>query len=87
MPPGSINENLTECLQRYVALEYERNGIHLASNINNLVVEILVKEHKFEFRHRTGEIWRTITSLLSPWMFSGDPKNRNSSWIRIINNE
>jgi hypothetical protein len=50
---GSIDKNLTGCLQRYVVLQYERTIKYLILNTNNIVLQIISSEHNFDF-HRTN---------------------------------
>jgi hypothetical protein len=54
-PRQSTTDNLTGCLQRYVAFGYERNGKYLDFKINNIVLQIIAREHNFDFHHRKGE--------------------------------
>jgi hypothetical protein len=49
-PHGSIDENLTGWLQRYVMLGYERNRKHFFLNINNMVLQTILRSHHFDFQ-------------------------------------
>jgi hypothetical protein len=44
-------------LQRCVILEYESNPNDLFMNINNKALQIIPREHNFDFHQRTGGIW------------------------------
>jgi hypothetical protein len=37
----------------------EENKNISISNINNLMLQIIAREHHFDFHHRTGEIWQS----------------------------
>jgi hypothetical protein len=54
-PSRSIQENVTGCLQKYVVLKYEISRKYLKFKINNIVLQIILREHNFDFHHRTGE--------------------------------
>jgi hypothetical protein len=54
-PRRSISEDLTVCSQRYLVLGYERKRKYLKFKINNIVLQIIAREHIFDFHHRTGE--------------------------------
>jgi formamidopyrimidine-DNA glycosylase len=52
---GRIDKNLTERLQRYVILQYERTGKYLILNINNIALQVMLSEHHFDFDfHQTN---------------------------------
>jgi hypothetical protein len=53
-PRGSIGENLTWCLQRYLVLGYQRSWKHLFLNINALALQIIPREHNFDLISITG---------------------------------
>jgi hypothetical protein len=55
-PRRSINKNLTGCLQRYVVLGYEKNRKYLEFKINNIVLQIIAREHNFDFHRRNRDI-------------------------------
>jgi hypothetical protein len=57
---GSVDENLTGCLQRYAVLQYEITIKYLILNTNNIVLQIISSEHNFDFDfHRSPrEMWR-----------------------------
>jgi hypothetical protein len=61
---GSIDKNLTGCLQRYVVLQYERMIKYLILNTNNIVLQIIPSEHNFDFHRRRGEICPTNPTCL-----------------------
>jgi hypothetical protein len=56
--PGSIDNNPTGYLQRYVVLGRERNRKILEFKINYMLMEIMSWEHNVDFHHRTTGIWR-----------------------------
>jgi hypothetical protein len=54
----SIQGNLTRCLQRNVVFGYERMKKYSISNTNNIMLQIILKQHNFDFhgrRERLGE--------------------------------
>jgi hypothetical protein len=53
-PCDTIDENLTECLQKYLLLGYERKLKYLTLNANHNVLVIIPREHNSGFHHRTG---------------------------------
>jgi hypothetical protein len=69
----------------------EENENIFISNINNMVLRIIPREHNSNFRHRTGEIWRSSMRcpgrpgalkscrrnnlFLSDWMFNEEGSN------------
>jgi hypothetical protein len=57
-PRAPINENLTGCLQRSVVLGCKRKRKYLIFKTNSIVSQIILREHNFDFHHRTGEACR-----------------------------
>jgi hypothetical protein len=53
---GSINENLTGCLQRYIVLGCEGGRNDLFLNANSKVLQIILWKDNFNFHQRTGGI-------------------------------
>jgi hypothetical protein len=49
---GSISENLTGCLHRYVVSGYERMTKYSNSNPNNIVLQTIFREQDFGFHQR-----------------------------------
>ena len=60
---GTINENLTGCLQRYVVLGYERKQKSIIFIINNIVLPIIARDYIFDFPCRSGEMCRQTGSV------------------------
>jgi hypothetical protein len=48
-PRGSIRENLTRCLQKYVLLGYERDRKYLNFKTNNRVLQAILRVNIFDF--------------------------------------
>jgi hypothetical protein len=55
---GSIDKNLTGCLQRYIVFQYERMIKYLILNTNNVAFQIIPNEHNFDFHRGPREICR-----------------------------
>jgi hypothetical protein len=52
----TFNENLTEFVQKYVAVRYERNHKYLLLNRNNIALQIIVWQENFDCRRRNRDI-------------------------------
>jgi hypothetical protein len=55
-PCGSIDENLTGCLQRYVGPGYKRNQKHLFLNRNNVVLQTIGWKDSCDFLRKNRDI-------------------------------
>jgi hypothetical protein len=55
-PRGSIDENLTGCLQRHLVLGHQRYRKHLFSNMNNTVLQVMAWEDNCDFLRRNRDI-------------------------------
>jgi hypothetical protein len=74
---GPINENVTQCLQRYAVLGYESNRNDLFLTISNNVFQIIPSGNNYNFLRMTEGIWR------SSLRYSAQPGA--SSFCRINN--
>jgi hypothetical protein len=50
------HKNPTGCLQRYVVLQYERMIKYFILNTDNVVLQIIAREHNFDFHRRSREM-------------------------------
>jgi hypothetical protein len=55
-PRRSISENQIACLQRYIVLGYERKRRYSKFKINNIVLQIILREYNFDFHQRNRDI-------------------------------
>jgi hypothetical protein len=55
-PRGSIDENLTGCLPRHVALGHERDRKYLTLKTNNAVLQMIPGENNCDFHRRNRDI-------------------------------
>jgi hypothetical protein len=66
-PHEWIHKNPTGCLQKYVVLQYERIIKHFILNTNDVLSQIIAKEHNFEFHRTSREICAIGPSRSTVW--------------------
>jgi hypothetical protein len=70
-PRGSIGNNMTGRLPRYVVLQYERIIKYLILNTNNAAFQIIHRDHNFAFHRRPEEYAGQVrcVSIIRPIAF------------------